>query len=895
VLISDGAKHTYGSWALPGPGLCARRIPPVDGASAAPPVGTIAMLFTDIASSTELARGLGPAWQDVLATHHAIVGGAIEAEGGWIDGTEGDAFFATFADPAAAGRAATAAQRELAAHPWPAQAGPLNVRMGLHVGHVERAATGYVGLEVHRAARIAAAAHGGQLLLSDVAARMLSGTVLSESLGAHRLKDFPQPETLFCAVIDGRGASAYPPPRAASSRPTNLPAGVPALVGRDGDLARVREALAGDHERLVTITGRGGTGKTSLALAAATELLEEFPGGVWLTGLANVTRAEDVPGAIASAVGATHETEGTYAAAIAARLRERGRTLLVLDNCEHVLAAVPELAGLLEALPDLQILATSQAPLRLGNELVLALDTLGEDDALALVARIAARRGARVSVSGRGAEPLRELVHMLDGLPLALEVAAARLALLSPAQLIERLRASPDVLRDDRSDRPARQRSLRATVEWSLDLLDPGARTLFGRLGAFAGAVELEELEIVCGTDGLDVIGELFRLLDVALVQRVEHGDGRIRFGLPEGLRRIAADELERAGDGLRWRRAHAERQRDIIWPVRVPSVSQDQYDRAVAAVAERRQALQWSRSHAPEIAQAIAGGHAILAADLGQLREAVETVEPLLADPPTSTDAVITAGIGAVWALLLGRAEEAMPLADRAVAAADDPRTRAAALMMRSVALTFIGKATDGVRDCEEAIEQGRLAGDGDLAAAHIMHAQALVAAGEFDAAARTLESGAELAQHADLALGWRRFTVAGDIACAQGRLADALELYAVSLQEAERRRNESQVLFDLAGAAAALAGLRADEAALEVEAMARGLAAELGGPGIQVIHLLDRSEIDRARERLGAAGAAASDRGRATPADARVNRACELARIAVAAGTPSVSPAGG
>ena len=154
--------------------------------------------------------------------------------------------------------------------------------MGLHVGHVVRAGTGYVGLEVHRAARIAAAAHGGQLLLSDIAARMLSETVLSESVGIHRLKDFPQPEALFCAVIDGRGASAFPPPRAESRRPNNLPAGVQRLVGRDDDLARIRDALVTDRERLVTITGRGGAGKTTLALAVAGELLDAFPGGVWL-------------------------------------------------------------------------------------------------------------------------------------------------------------------------------------------------------------------------------------------------------------------------------------------------------------------------------------------------------------------------------------------------------------------------------------------------------------------------------------------------------------------------------------------------------------------------------------------------------------------------------------
>ena len=215
----------------------------------------------------------------MLADHHALLAASIAAAGGFVDGTEGDAFFATFADAAAAARAAVSALRALRAHPWPAEVGELKVRMGLHVGHVERVATGYVGLEVHRAARVAAAAHGGQLLLTATARGLIGDVVLTESLGTHRLKDFPVPEPLFCAVVDGRGAATFPPPRTPDVRPTNLPAGLPALIGREDDLDRVRDALLVDGERAVTLTGRGGAGKTSLALAAAAGLLDEHPGG----------------------------------------------------------------------------------------------------------------------------------------------------------------------------------------------------------------------------------------------------------------------------------------------------------------------------------------------------------------------------------------------------------------------------------------------------------------------------------------------------------------------------------------------------------------------------------------------------------------------------------------
>ena len=315
--------------------------------------------------------------------------------------------------------------------------------MGMHVGYVDRGATGYVGLEVHRAARVAAAAHGGQLLLTGAARGLVGEAIVLEPLGAHRLKDFPRPEELFCAVVDGRGAAAFPPPRAEQLRPTNLPAGLPTLVGRELDLERVRRALVGDGERLVTLTGRGGMGKTSLALRAATELLDEHPGGVWLVSLASVSSARDVLVAVASTVGAEGESFDSPLDALIAHLRVRGPTLLVLDSMEHLLAAVTDLADLLGELPELRILVTSQVPLQLAAEQLVRLDRLDDEAALALMARVASRRGVAFTAEGSDRSALLEVAHLLDGLPLALELAAARLGLLSPSQLCERLRGSP--------------------------------------------------------------------------------------------------------------------------------------------------------------------------------------------------------------------------------------------------------------------------------------------------------------------------------------------------------------------------------------------------------------------------------------------------------------------
>jgi class 3 adenylate cyclase len=432
-------------------------------------------LFTDIEGSTRLVTELGAEWAQVLAEHHRLVGGAIAEAGGFVDGIEGDAFFATFEDPVAAGRAAVAAQRAVRAHRWPGAVGELRVRMGLHVGQVQRTEIGdvgrYVGLEVHRAARVAAAAHGGELLLTAEARELVDEELVTESVGVHRLKDFPAPLMLFCAVIDGRGAGDFPPPRTESVRPTNLPAGRPQLIGRDVELADVVDALTAEGERLVTITGRGGAGKTSLALLAGSQLLDGHPGGVWWVDLTTVAGRDGVFPAIAAVVRAEGDLGGSVQEALVARLRNSGATLLILDNMEHVLWAAEWLCGVLDELPAVRLLATSRLPLHVDPERVIQLDALEEEPALELIGRSLRRRGPNATL-GDG-EALREIVRLLDGLPLALELAAARLSILTAVQLRDRLRASIDVLGEDRGGRPVRQRSLRAVVKSTLALLDP--------------------------------------------------------------------------------------------------------------------------------------------------------------------------------------------------------------------------------------------------------------------------------------------------------------------------------------------------------------------------------------------------------------------------------------
>jgi predicted ATPase/class 3 adenylate cyclase len=856
-----------------------------------PPEGTIALLFTDIEGSTRLAAMLGTEWPRVLADHHALVEGAIAAAGGFVEGTEGDAFFATFVDAEAAARAAVGAQRALRAHPWPEEVGELGVRMGLHVGRVERRATGLVGLEVHRAARVAAAAHGGQLLLSSAARALIGDAVPVEPLGAHRLKDFPVPEQLFCAVVDGRGAAAFPAPRTEEVRPTNLPAGTPSLVGRERDLELLRDALLVDGERLITLTGRGGVGKTSLAVVAATGLLDEHPGGVWLVRLAAATRPEELMPAVATAIGAEGQVFDSPLEAVIDRLRERGPTLLVLDNLEHLLEAGTAIVALLDAIPELRVLITSQAPLRLAAERCVPLDSLDDHAALSLIERMARRRGASLSAQGPDREALLDVVHLLDGLPLALELVAARLGVLSPTQLRERLPDSAELLKDRATDRPERQRSLRATVDWTLSSLEEGPRALFARMGVFAGPVELEDIETIAGADGLDVLEAIATLLDVALVRRVESGDGRVRFRLPEALRQIAAGLLDATSDGEQWRRAHAQRQHDLLWAAPQWLSAAAPFTAATAADAEAAAALRWARAHGDALAASLGAAHAALLADNGRVRDALAVLEPLLEEPsgdPAIDGRALVAH--AIALMVVDRLDEALASADRAVAIAADPMTRALALGERSIVFTFCGQDEAAVRDSEQAAAIAHELGPAALSGALLFAAQAHLYAGDLDRAAERLAEAERIGAPVEASKIRCADTLRGDLAMASGRPQEALEHYACSLESAQAREDELQVLFDLLGTATAHAALREDAAALEVSGLAAAQSADMSGPAARMAsHLMGEEALLAAEARAGPARAAElKDRGRAVPAGSRVTRACQLARARHARGGP-------
>ena len=530
------------------------------------PTGTVTFLFTDIEGSTRMLQALGDGWHPVLEDHNRILRDAIREAGGVDLRTEGDAFFAVFETAPGAVAAAASAQRGLAAHPWPDE-GTVRVRMGMHTGEGALGGDDYIGLDVHRAARIASAAHGGQVLLSDATRAMAEndlppGVGLLDS-GPHRLKDLARPERLYQLVIDGLPAE-FPPLRTLGT-PTNLPVQRTSFVGREAEVGRVKELLRGPG--LLTLTGAGGSGKTRLALQAARALLDDYPDGVFFVELEAITDPFLVPSAIAGAVGARAEGPRPILDILRDHLRDR-EMLLVLDNFEQVLEAAPAVGAVLDAAPRMRILATSREPLHVSGEQELPVpplrlpdpddppDRVTDAESVGLFVQRASSVDPTFAVTDANAAAVAEICRRLDGLPLAIELAASRIKLLSPEAMLERLERRLELLAGGPVDLPVRQRTLRGAIGWSFDLLDETERTLFRRLSAFSGGWTLEAAEAVAnpgGELGPDVLETLGSLVDKSLVTR-QSGARTVRFGMLVTIREFAAEQLDAAGeaDGAR-------------------------------------------------------------------------------------------------------------------------------------------------------------------------------------------------------------------------------------------------------------------------------------------------------------------------------------------------------
>lgn len=528
------------------------------------PTGTVTFFFTDVEGSTRMLQALGEQWPRMLEEHNLLLREAISEAGGIALRTEGDAFFAVFRSASAAVSAATAAQRALAAHPWP-PGGTIRVRMGIHTGEGTVGGDDYVGLDVHRAARIGATGHGGQILLSLTTSELVrTGLPIGlglRDLGEHRLKDLARPERIFQLIIEGLPAE-FPPIRSLET-PTNLPAQRTSFIGRQREVARVKELLIGPG--LLTLTGPGGSGKTRLALQAARELLEEYSDGVFFVELAPITDPRLIPSSIAASVGARAEGRRPVLETLRDHLRER-EMLLVIDNFEQVVEGASMMAYLLAAAPRLRILSTSREPLHVSGEQELAVPPLDLPDirepsvpehlmrheAVALFAQRATAVDPTFRITESNAPAVAELCRRLDGLPLAIELAASRVKVLSPAAMFERLEHRLELLTGGPVDLPPRQRTLRGAIGWSYDLLAEIERALFRRLSVFAGGWTLEAAESVAnpegelGRDQLEVLGSL---VNKSLVRRAPTASGAVRFGMLETIREFGVEQLNAAGE----------------------------------------------------------------------------------------------------------------------------------------------------------------------------------------------------------------------------------------------------------------------------------------------------------------------------------------------------------
>ncbi len=552
--------------------------------------GTLAFLFTDIAGSTQLWERLPDAMALALERHDAIVRDAIETAGGKVVKATGDGLMAVFPTAADGVAASLAIQRGLATAIW-AETGPLRVRIGLHAGDAERRGDDYFGPTINRTARIMAAGHGGQVLLSAAAAALAADSLPDgaslRDLGEYRLKDLGRPERVFQLVHPALGSS-FPPLTTLDHAAGNLPVRGTAFVGRRAELEEVERRLADDSVRLLTLTGPGGTGKTSLAIEAAADQHERFRDGVSFVDLSTSRDVAGMTVAVGRAIGVAEAPDRSLLEDVTDRLRDR-QMLLLLDNFEQVTAAAPTTTQLLSDCPEIKLLVTSREPLHVRLEHVYAVPPLGLPpegrgsasashyegfEAIALFVERARMVRPDFHLDDDNAAAVVDICRRLDGLPLAIELAAARLRLLSPEALRDRLGRRLELLRSSSRDLPERQQTLRATIEWSYQLLEPGEQRVFESLAVFADADVSAVEAVIAATDAVataevDVIEALASLVEKSLVRQVDPPRGEPRLRMLETIHEYATERIDSGPLGPAVRRAHATHFADLAGRLR--------------------------------------------------------------------------------------------------------------------------------------------------------------------------------------------------------------------------------------------------------------------------------------------------------------------------------------
>ena len=702
------------------------------------PTGTVTFLFTDIEGSTRLAQELNDAWPPLLERHREIARAAWTAHQGVEIGTEGDSFFVVFTSAPQAIAAAVEAQRGLAAEPWPSET-PIRIRIGMHTGEGVLSGGSYVGLDVHRAARIAAAGNGGQVLLSESTRALAEGSlpdgVTLREMGEHRLKDLSRPERIWDLVIEGM-TSDFPPLRTLNAVPNNLPTQLTSFLGRQREIAEGRQLLI--DGRLLTLTGPGGTGKTRLGLQIAADAIDRFPDGIYFVALGTISQSDLVLPTIAQALGLVDP--GTQPLDRLVDHIGNRCFLLVLDNFEQVNDAAPQIADLLARAPKISILVTSRSPLRVSGEQEFPVPPMGVPDpkhlpdleqlstyeSVALFTERAMAVRPDFGITSANAPAVAEICVRLDGLPLAIELAAARIRVLTPQAIMERLGDRLRLLSGGSRDLPERQQTLRGAIAWSHDLLDEVDQRVFARFAVFAGGAALEAVErVVFDPDNdADPLDAVTSLVDKSLLREESEPDGEPRFRMLSTIGEFATERLEAQGEAEEMGERHAAWVLALVQEGAAGLFGPDQ-----KAILDR-----YEREHdniRAALGRAIAHGHAEMAMRIltaswrfwqmrGYLAEAREYAERVLAlpgstDHPDARAAALEAAGGiAYWQGQLNVArrwyEEAVEIAR---ASGDDSRIANA---IYNLSFTFTLEQEDQVQAralAREAVEIYRRLGD--------------------------------------------------------------------------------------------------------------------------------------------------------------------------------------
>jgi predicted ATPase/class 3 adenylate cyclase len=798
---------------------------------------TVTLLFTDIEGSTVLVRRLGEDWAGVLERHRDLVRQAVVDHDGVEVGTEGDGFFVVFDDARRAAACATVIHELLAGQDWPAGA-ELLVRIGIHTGSAEQRDGDWLGLDVHKAARIGAAAHGGQTLISEATRHLLDEDSWLVDLGEHRLKDLPGSVRLY-QLGDGRGR-AFPPPRTLGGRTVRLPPQWAPLVGRDRETSQLLQ-LVEDGHRLITLSGPAGVGKTSLALQVAHRWVERCDDSVVMVPLAAVESASEVIPAIARALDAGSPTYDHIAAAVGNR-----SLLLVLDNLEQVRAVGADIVSLLEAMPGLRALATSQAPLRVPGEKLVVLEPLqlprtdrlqevSSAPAVALFCERARALDPRFALTNDNAAAVAAVCRQLDGNPLALELAAARCRSLTPGQLLKRLSDPLSVLvaRNAGSDRHA---SLQSALERTWDLLPEGTRLVASGLGVFEGGWTLELAEQVTAetlpeAQGVDVAWAIDDLVDMSVVRR--DADDMTRLTWPTALRdlargRLAADaELE-----LRWCVAHAK-----VFLRRCEEVADDPDPDEASWAADGAnvwRALEWAQRHDTDL-------HArLVAVSYGPLRDRLTELDGHLADALACTNDPLTRARLLTLAGLVA-ARDGNPLSglawleesDAMWAQADRPVERADTFVTRAMMLAQIdhtdARADGWLDEAESLFAHNAPSRTKDVV---FGRAQLMVARHDTDGARAALAQLRTLAQGRVLT-GYEATVhahLSADCALLTGDYDSALSGYGEALRLSLQRVYLHQCSTEMQGIAMALGGMGRLAEALRVLGAAERVRDDIG-----------------------------------------------------------------